>query len=95
MAAIAQGLGRVIAAEFRTRFPTMYVEYKQRCADGRFRLGDVFMWSEGDYPQIGLPRIGAGLGRLAWRDVRALLENVGGESNVALVVFEEFSLTLP
>ena len=26
----------------------MFEEYLARCADGRFRLGDVFEWNEGD-----------------------------------------------
>jgi O-acetyl-ADP-ribose deacetylase (regulator of RNase III) len=26
----------------------MYEEYRARCQDGRFRLGDVFVWNEGD-----------------------------------------------
>jgi O-acetyl-ADP-ribose deacetylase (regulator of RNase III) len=42
----AGAMGKGIAVEFRTRFPRMYSEYKQRCADGRFRLGDVFTWHE-------------------------------------------------
>jgi O-acetyl-ADP-ribose deacetylase (regulator of RNase III) len=37
-----------IAVEFKRRFPRMFDEYRQRCADGRFGLGDVFVWSEGD-----------------------------------------------
>jgi O-acetyl-ADP-ribose deacetylase (regulator of RNase III) len=123
----AGAMGRGIAVEFRARFPKMYLEYKQRCVDGRFKLGDVFMWSEGDHTvfnlgtqrswrskaelnaiematrtmirmaeklaisRIGLPRIGAGLGRLPWKDVRALFANIGAESDVALVVFEDYS----
>ena len=41
----AGAMGKGIAVEFRARFPEMYVEYKQRCADGRFKLGDVFTWT--------------------------------------------------
>jgi len=40
-------MGKGIAVEFRTRFPAMYAEYKRRCSDGRFQLGDVFVWREG------------------------------------------------
>ncbi|AGC49073.1 hypothetical protein MYSTI_07801 [Myxococcus stipitatus DSM 14675] len=43
----AGAMGKGIAVEFRARFPKMYAEYKQRCADGRFGLGDVFTWTEG------------------------------------------------
>jgi O-acetyl-ADP-ribose deacetylase (regulator of RNase III) len=39
-------------------------------------------------PLIGMPRIGAGYGGLQWRDVRLLLESVGAESSVLLVVYE-------
>jgi O-acetyl-ADP-ribose deacetylase (regulator of RNase III) len=37
-----------IAAAFKKRWPRMFEEYRLRCEDGRFRLGDVFVWSEGD-----------------------------------------------
>jgi O-acetyl-ADP-ribose deacetylase (regulator of RNase III) len=42
----AGAMGKGIAVEFKSRFPKMYAEYKKRCADGRFVLGDVFMWKE-------------------------------------------------
>src|ERR1700735_1327550 len=42
----AGAMGRGIAVEFRRRFPRMYGDYKQRCATGRFALGDVFAWRE-------------------------------------------------
>ncbi|WNG46948.1 macro domain-containing protein [Archangium minus] len=42
----AGAMGKGIAVEFRARFPRMYAEYKQRCADGRFKLGEVFTWTE-------------------------------------------------
>jgi hypothetical protein len=35
---------------------------------------------------LGLPRLGAGLGGLAWPDVEAVLRKVGGESPVDLIV---------
>lgn len=44
----AGAMGAGIAVEFKRRFPRMFEEYQQRCADGRFGLGDVFVWSEGD-----------------------------------------------
>ena len=34
-----------IAADFARRWPEMHAEYQDRCAGGRFRLGDVFTWS--------------------------------------------------
>jgi O-acetyl-ADP-ribose deacetylase (regulator of RNase III) len=41
--------------------------------------------------RIGLPRLGAGLGGLAWGDVRGLLERLGAATAVELVVFEQFA----
>jgi len=41
-------MGAGIAIEFQRRWPRMYEEYVARCADGRFGLGDVFPWTEGD-----------------------------------------------
>jgi O-acetyl-ADP-ribose deacetylase (regulator of RNase III) len=40
-------MGAGIAIEFKRRWPAMYEEYAARCADGRFGLGDVFVWTEG------------------------------------------------
>lgn len=37
-----------VAVAFKKRWPRMEEEYRARCADGRFRLGDVFVWNEGD-----------------------------------------------
>lgn len=36
-----------ISIEFRVRHPRMYAEYKARCRDGRFAVGDVFVWTDG------------------------------------------------
>ena len=43
----AGAMGAGIAVAFRDRYPAMFHEYKARCADGRFTLGDVFVWTEG------------------------------------------------
>jgi O-acetyl-ADP-ribose deacetylase (regulator of RNase III) len=120
-------MGKGIAVEFRRRFPEMYEEYKKRCQEGRFVLGDVFAWSAHDGTtvfnlgtqrtwrakaelpairvaisrmiklaremgvlRIGLPRIGAGLGGLPWKDVKNLLVYLGSSTHVELRVFEEF-----
>jgi O-acetyl-ADP-ribose deacetylase (regulator of RNase III) len=40
--------------------------------------------------RVGLPRIGAGLGGLDWRRVKSITEEVGAETPVELVVFEQF-----
>ncbi len=36
-----------VAVAFKKRWPRMFDEYAARCADGRFHLGDVFVWNEG------------------------------------------------
>jgi O-acetyl-ADP-ribose deacetylase (regulator of RNase III) len=122
----AGGMDAGIAIEFKKRWPRMYDEYVARCADGRFGLGDVFVWSEdgvtiynlgtqahwrkkaqlpalgkalrkmvelapsSGIERIGLPRIGAGLGGLDWMRVKRVLSDVGKETKVNLVVFEQF-----
>jgi O-acetyl-ADP-ribose deacetylase (regulator of RNase III) len=122
----AGAMGKGIAVEFRKRFPEMYAEYKERCARGRFNLGDVFAWThehitvfnlgtqktwrtkadliavkaaleamiqlaeQAGIRRVGLPRIGAGLGGLAWQDVRSVLVALGESTYVELVVFEEY-----
>ena len=37
-----------VAVAFKKKWPRMYEDYKARCADGRFHLGDVLAWSEDD-----------------------------------------------
>jgi O-acetyl-ADP-ribose deacetylase (regulator of RNase III) len=127
----AGAMNKGIAAEFRRRFPTMYSEYKRRCTEQRFRLGDVFQWDAPDrvifnlgtqqswktkadlkaietavremigiaktagIGKIGLPRIGAGLGGLPWEGIRSLLSKLGQETDVELVVFEEYVAGVP
>jgi O-acetyl-ADP-ribose deacetylase (regulator of RNase III) len=115
-----------VAVAFKKRWPRMFEEYKLRCADRRFHLGDVFVWNEGDevvynlaiqahwkeksklpalaralrkmvqlaehagVERVGLPRIGAGLGGLDWTRVKSVLAEVGNETKVTLLVFEQF-----
>jgi O-acetyl-ADP-ribose deacetylase (regulator of RNase III) len=115
-----------VAVAFKKRFPAMVEEYQARCADGRFRLGDVFLWSDGEntvfnlgiqehwkkkatlaaltralkktvelatsggIDKIGVPRIGTGLGGLEWPRVKSVLTDVGKETSVTFVVFEQF-----
>lgn len=40
--------------------------------------------------RVGLPRIGTGLGGLDWMRVKNILNEVGAETTVTLVVFEQF-----
>ncbi len=44
----AGGMSAGVAVAFKKRWPRMFEEYAARCADGRFKLGDVFVWNEGD-----------------------------------------------
>ena len=37
-----------IAVAFKKKWPRMFEDYAKRCADGRFNLGDVLVWTEGD-----------------------------------------------
>ena len=39
-------MGKGIAVAFRERWPEMYAAYKARCREGRFGLGDVFLWEQ-------------------------------------------------
>jgi O-acetyl-ADP-ribose deacetylase (regulator of RNase III) len=115
-----------VSVAFKKRWPRMFEEYAARCADGRFRLGEVFVWNEDDVvvynlatqqhakekarlpallralrktvelaalagiERVGLPRIGAGPGGLDWPRVKRVLAEIGGETTVTLVVFEQF-----
>jgi O-acetyl-ADP-ribose deacetylase (regulator of RNase III) len=45
----AGAMGAGIAIEFKRRWPRMFEEYALRCADKRFGMGDVFVWSEGEH----------------------------------------------
>jgi O-acetyl-ADP-ribose deacetylase (regulator of RNase III) len=122
----AGGMDVGVAVAFKKRWPKMFEEYRARCQDGRFRLGGVFAWSEGDevvynlgiqqqsaekakvsaltkslkamielaseagIERVGVPRIGAGKGGLDWPRVKKILSEVGQETSVTLVVFEQF-----
>jgi O-acetyl-ADP-ribose deacetylase (regulator of RNase III) len=49
----AGGMDTGVAVAFKKKWPLMYEEYRTRCQDGRFRLGDVFAWSaEGEIVYI-------------------------------------------
>jgi O-acetyl-ADP-ribose deacetylase (regulator of RNase III) len=115
-----------VAVAFKKRWPRMFDDYAARCADHRFHLGDVLVWSEGDevvynlaiqehwktkaklaalakamrhavelaalagVERIGVPRLGAGLGGLDWPRVKKTLNEIGAETKVSLIVFEQF-----
>jgi O-acetyl-ADP-ribose deacetylase (regulator of RNase III) len=112
-----------VAIAFKKRWPRMFDDYAARCADRRFHLGDVFVWSEGDevvynlaiqehwkkkaklaaltralrktvelakVAGLGIPRLGTGLGGLDWPRVKKVLGEIGAETTVSLVVFEQF-----
>jgi O-acetyl-ADP-ribose deacetylase (regulator of RNase III) len=50
----AGAMGAGIAIEFKRRWPRMFEEYAARCADRRFGMGDVFVWSEGEHTIFNL-----------------------------------------
>jgi O-acetyl-ADP-ribose deacetylase (regulator of RNase III)/uncharacterized protein YwgA len=37
-------MGKGIALEFRQRFPDMFTDYQRRCAEGRVRVGEPYLW---------------------------------------------------
>jgi O-acetyl-ADP-ribose deacetylase (regulator of RNase III) len=45
--------------------------------------------------KVATPRLGAGLGGLEWLRVRRVLDEVGAETPVTIVVFEQFVRTRP
>lgn len=136
-ASCAGAMDSGVSAAFKKRWPGMFTEYQLRCADGRFHLGDVFVWGEGSetvytiavqehwkqkaklpalakglrktvelaksagIERVGMPRIGAGPLGFDWARVRNIVDEVGDETTVLLVVFEQFirgqagEITLP
>jgi O-acetyl-ADP-ribose deacetylase (regulator of RNase III) len=115
-----------VAVAFKKKWPLMYEEYRARCENGDFRLGDVLVWTEGDeviyslgiqeqstqkakitalakslktmanlaqkagIDRVGLPRIATGPAGLDWPRVKKVLSDVGRETSVTFVVFEQF-----
>jgi O-acetyl-ADP-ribose deacetylase (regulator of RNase III) len=45
---IAGHMDSGVAVAFKKRWPEMFAEYAQRCADRRFQLGDVLVWTGED-----------------------------------------------
>jgi O-acetyl-ADP-ribose deacetylase (regulator of RNase III) len=122
----AGAMGAGIAVAFKARWPAMFAEYQTRCADGRFKLGDVFVWRAAEttvfnlatqphwragaelaaieasvgvmlrqgeslgLDHIAMPRIGAGLGGLAWDDVLSVIAPLAAASVVDLRVCDVF-----
>lgn len=46
------GMGKGLALEFKKRFPEMYVEYQQRCANHEVRLGEPYIFKGLYHPYI-------------------------------------------
>lgn len=123
----AGAMGKGIALQFRHKYPEMYLEYKKRCKNGMFQLGDIFEYQQGDehiynlgtqkdwktratldairesvwkmlesatkqcITVIAIPKIGAGLGGLIWKDVKQMLEEVIlNFPNVTVIVVENY-----
>ncbi len=45
-------MGAGIATEFRIRFPEMFQDYKNKCEEGIFRLGEGYMYLNREKPHI-------------------------------------------
>jgi len=43
----AGAMGKGIAVQFKSKFPEMYNQYKKKCKEGDFALGDVFEYNYG------------------------------------------------
>ena len=41
-------MGKGIALEFRRRYPTMFLEYREVCSRGELRPGEIWRWSSGE-----------------------------------------------
>ncbi|NKC15027.1 MAG: Appr-1-p processing protein [Gammaproteobacteria bacterium] len=39
-------MGKGVASEFKKRYPQMFVDYKHRCAQGRVRLGEPYLYKD-------------------------------------------------
>ncbi|WP_343539464.1 macro domain-containing protein [Sphingobacterium thalpophilum] len=44
----AGAMGKGIALQFKEKYGPMYLEYKKRCKDGSFSLGDFFTYNYGE-----------------------------------------------
>lgn len=44
----AGAMGKGIALQFKERYPKMYLEYKRLCKEGKFSLGEVFIYENGN-----------------------------------------------
>lgn len=60
----AGAMGKGIALDFKVRFPKMYEEYKVRCKNGTFSLGDVFVYSSPPFTVFNLGHESLGIQRL-------------------------------
>ena len=38
----AGAMGKGIALQFKNKYPEMYLQYKKKCIQGEFKLGDIF-----------------------------------------------------
>ena len=44
----AGAMGKGIAVQFKDNYPEMYKQYKEKCKNGVFKLGDVFAYNYGE-----------------------------------------------
>lgn len=48
-------MGAGIALEFKKRFPEMFEDYKKRCADGKVKIGEPYIFQENGINILNFP----------------------------------------
>jgi O-acetyl-ADP-ribose deacetylase (regulator of RNase III) len=67
-------------------------QYPGACAELRFIEGTLWSLTKFHVPQLGIssvaiPRIGCGLGGLNWNDVKGVIEDIGKETPITILVY--------
>ncbi len=87
----AGAMGKGIALQFKEKFPKMYLEYKNRCKNNLFSLGDIFIYNYDDGVIFNLGT------QKTWRtkaDIKAIEEALNKMLSYALEN-NIFSIALP
>lgn len=48
-------MGKGIALSFKLRYPQMFVDYKMKCRKGYVRLGEPYLWKDGERWVLNFP----------------------------------------
>lgn len=62
-------MGKGIALEFKSRFPAMFNDYKERCISGRLLIGEPYLWEDEKVQILNFPT------KRHWRD-KSRLEDI-------------------